>query len=173
MEGPGSTSYRDWDTEARDAQWFAHGRVPSQRVLTEVRPLSVEYAERLWQWVFHVKSKQGVIPLVAKNANGWLAKLYRKKESFYFGGTQAPSLSALLQRHFKWAADETVFFLTRCGTGYEARWSTFVRYCEWFLGWYDEGLLFHPTEREVAVFWENSAMYVGVRHTRQLRMLPL
>jgi Protein of unknown function (DUF2947) len=108
--------------------------------------------------------------LVGKNPKGWLAKLYRRTEPRYFGGP-APSLSVLLQRQFKWAADETVFFLTRSGTGYETRWTVFVKHCEWFLGWYDEGLLFHPSAREVAVFWENSAMYVGQRGERKLKML--
>ena len=170
MVGPNSTSYREWDKEHRDAIWFAHGRTPTQRLLTEVRPLSIEYAERLWRWVFQSKAKEDVIPLVAKNTKGWLSRLYGRSEPRYFGGTEAPSLSTLLQRHFKWATHETVFFLTRCGTGYETRWSVFVKHCEWFLGWYDEGLLFHPTAREVAVFWEDSAMYVGQRGERKLRM---
>jgi hypothetical protein len=170
MDGPDSASYREWDKKDRDVKWFAHGRTPSERLRTEVRPLSVEYAERLWRWVFQSKAKEDVIPLIAKNPKGWLAKLYRRSEPQYFGGTQAPPLSVLLHRHFKWAASETVFFLTRSGTGYQTRWAVFVKDCEWFLGWYDEGILFHPTAREVAIFWEDSAMYVGQRGERKLRL---
>jgi hypothetical protein len=170
MDGPDSTSYREWDKEGRDAKWFAHSRIPSERLLTEVRPLSTEYAERLWRWLFQSRSKQDVIPRVAKNPQGWLAKFFRESEPHYFGGTQAPSLSVLLQRHFKWSSNETVFFLTRSGTGYQVRWAVFVKHCEWFLGWYDEGVLFHPIAREVAIFWEISAMYVGQRRARKLKM---
>src|ERR1051325_1292709 len=136
MDGPDSSSYREWDKTGRDAKWFAHGRVPSERLLTAVHPLSVDYAEHLWRWVFSTQAKRDVIPLVAKDAKSWLARLYRKSEPRYFGGTQAPSLATLLERHFPWTADETVFFLTRCGTGYETRWEVFVKHCEWFLGWY-------------------------------------
>jgi hypothetical protein len=75
-----------------------------------------------------------------------------------------------LQHHFNWGTDEKVFFLTRSGTGYESHWADVIAHGEWFLGWYDEGLLFHPTLQKVAIFWEDSAMYVGLHGGRKLRM---
>ena len=168
MEGPTSSSYREWDKADRDGKWFWSGRNPNDRILNAVRPLAVDYAERLWRWIF--PTKEEVLPLIAKTKKGWLSKVF-ENEAIYFGGTQAPSLSSILQRHFKWNGNETVFFLTRCGTGYETRWADFIKYCEWFLGWYDEGLLFHPTAREVTVFWEECAMFVGRRSERKLKLL--
>jgi hypothetical protein len=168
MEGPNASSYREWDKEGRDCIWFSHGRNPDQRLLTEVRPLAVEYAERLWEWVF--PTKEDVLVLVAKDKTGWLQEVL-KSEPISFGGPQAPSLSIQLRRRFEWSDQGTVYFLTRYGTGYETSWSVFQKNCENFLGWYDEGLLFHPTAREVAVFWENSAMYLGRRSKRRLNLL--
>jgi hypothetical protein len=168
MEGPDSSTYRKWDKASLDCIWFAHGRNPDQRVLVEVRPLAVEYAERLWQWIF--PTKENVLPLVAKEKKGWLLEVFKSKP-IYFGGTQSPSLSTQLRRHFDWKERDTIYFLTRCGTGYETHWVVFLKYCECFLGWYDEGLLFHPSAREVAVFWENNAMYVGRRSKRRLNLL--
>jgi hypothetical protein len=52
METPDGSSYREWDPAGRDTKWFAYGRTPSQMVLADVRPLAVDYAERLWRWVF-------------------------------------------------------------------------------------------------------------------------
>jgi hypothetical protein len=166
MEGPDASSYREWDKERRDCIWFAQGRVPGQQVLAKVRPLAVEYAERLWRWVF--PTGEDVLPLVAKDKKGWLQEVFRN-EPIRFGG-EAPGLSIQLRRHFEWPEQDTVFFLTRFGTGYETSWSVFLSSCERFLGWYDEGLLFHPTAREVAVFWESNAMYVGRRSKRRLNL---
>jgi hypothetical protein len=170
MEAPNASSYREWEKEGRDSIWFSHGRNPDQRVLTEVRPLTVEFAERIWQWIFPTKAD--VLPKVAKEKRGWLQEVFRN-EPIFFGGTHSPPLEKALRRHFEWTEHDTVYFLTRCGTGYETHWAVFLKNCESFLGWYDEGLLFHPTAREVAVFWESSAMYIGRRSKRRLNLVGI
>lgn len=164
MEGPDTTSYREWD-EQTDNAWFRHGRRPGARVLAEVRPLTAEYASRLWRWVF--PTEKNVLPLVAKDKKNWLHEVMAS-EPISFGRPGDPSLQKHLRRLFPWADTDSVFFLVRNGTAYHTPWPVFVEHWQDFLGWYNEGLLFHPTAREVAVFWEVQAMFIGRRSKRHL-----
>lgn len=135
-------------------------------MLNEVRPLTVEYAERLWYWVFQNETQRGDILFVAMNCKGWLPKLMSRTNRRYESGT---ALSSLLNQEIPWAANETVYFLQKSGTGYQTHWNVFTKYCDSFLGGSNEdGLLFSGTSREVAVFWEG-AMQVGLRGERKLR----
>jgi len=167
MDGPEATSYRVWNEQIDNAS-FLYGERPAKAVLAEVRPLTAEYASRLWRWVF--PTNKDVLPLVAKdNKKGWLNDVF-DSEPIWYGFPGNPPLAAHFRRLFPWPDDDSVFFLVRHGIGYETPWQVHVAHWENFPGWYDEGLLFHPTAREVAVFWEVSAMFFGRRSNRRLSM---
>jgi hypothetical protein len=108
-----------------------------------------------------------VLPRVAKDSKGWLKDVFDSNPIWY-GGFGNPPLKESLLRLFPWSNDDRVFFLVRRGTGYESPWPVYVAHCESFLGWYDEGLLFHPTAREVAAFREVRAVFVGRHSERHL-----
>src|SRR5262249_49183794 len=78
---------------------FSPGQNPDRRILAEVRPLAVDYAERLWQWVF--PTDKDVLPLVAKDKKDWLQEVFGS-QPIWFGLSYAP-LSMQLRRHFSWA----------------------------------------------------------------------
>lgn len=165
MDGPAAASYRSWDEQVDNAS-FLYGRRPAKSVLAEVRPLTAEYAGRLWRWVF--PTSEDVLPLVAKeNTKGWLKAVWDSKPIGY-GGLGNPPLAEHFRRLFPWPDDDRVFFLKRYGIGYETPWRVLVAHWDSFPGWYDEGLLFHPIAREVAVFWEVNAMFFGRRSKRRL-----
>lgn len=166
MEGPQAGDYRDWDEQA-DRAWFRYQRPPAPAVLARVRPLTTEYGARLWGWVF--PTDKGVLPLVAKDDRGWLKEVFAGPPVWY-GGPDNPPLSESLRRLSPWPDADPVFFLVRRGVGYQAPWRVYVEHWQHFLGWYDEGLLLHPTAREVAAFWEVGAMFVGRRSKRRLVM---
>jgi hypothetical protein len=163
MELPGEADYREWD-EARDSAGYLFRRPPAA-ALSEVRPLEIDYARRLWQWVFPTRAD--VVPLVAKDSSGWLKDVLASPPVWY-GRPGDPPLVEQLRRLFPWAAESPVFFLVRCGTGYQTTWEQFLKQLRHFLGWTEEGVLIHPTAREVAAFWEVSAMFVGRRSNRRL-----
>jgi hypothetical protein len=163
MDGPDATSYRAWDEQVDNVS-FLYVRRPAKAILAEVRPLTAEYAGRLWRWVF--PSKKDVLPLVAKD-KGWLKDVF-DREPIWYGFPGYPLLAEHFRRLFPWPEDDRVFFLVRHGIGYETPWRVHVTHSDSFPGWYEEGLLFHPTAREVAVFWEISAMFFGRRSKRRL-----
>lgn len=173
MDGPDATSYRAWDEQVDNAS-FLYGRRPAKAILVEVRPLTREYAGRLWRWVF--PTNEDALPLVAKNnTKGWLKDVFDSEPIGYSwpGNLRLadnPSLAEHFRRLFPWPDDDRVFFLVRHGIGYETPWRVHVAHWECFPSWYEEGLLFHPTAREVAVFWEDSAMFFGRRSKRRLSM---
>ena len=165
MEWPDASSYRDWDDQA-DCAWFRWKHPPTKSLMAEVRPLKIEYASQLWRWIF--PTNEDILWLVAeKNKKSWLKKVF-ESEPVWFGRPMYPPLQEHLRRLFSWPDSETVFFLVRCGKCYQTPWRVYVEHPEDFLGCNDDGLLFHPTAREVAVFWEVSAMFVGRRSKRFL-----
>lgn len=164
MEGPKPTSYREWDQQLDNA-WFRWGRQPPHSVMAEVHPLTAEYAGQLWRWIF--PTDEDVLPLVAKDKKGWLTSVF-DSDPIRFDGFQTPPLEQRLPQLLPWRNEDDVFFLVRRGTGYHTLWRVYVKHWQTFLGWYSEGLLFHPTAREVLVFWEVNAMYMGRRRKRRL-----
>ena len=164
MEKPGATSYRVWDEQIDNAS-FLWNRRPANAVLSQVRPLAAECAGWLWRWVF--PTNKDVLPLVARDKKGWLKPIL-DSEPIWYGGPDNLSLSVHFRRLFPWPEGDSVFFLVRHGSGYETPWRVHVAHWESFPGWYEEGLLWHPTAREVAVFWEINAMFFGRRSKRCL-----
>lgn len=69
---------------------------------------------------------------------------------------------------FSWQDETRVFFLGRAGHGYETNWGVFKQFHDRFLeSTWDDGILFHPTEREVAIFFEGWVWF-GRRSKRRL-----
>lgn len=163
MDWPDELSYREWDREI-DGAWVRHGQAFPSPATNVVKPLSISYASQLWHWVFG--SDIEVLPLIAKEKTSWLKDVF-ESAPIWFGGKEPP-LQEQLRRNLIWCENDAVFFLTRRGTGYQASWKDFLRHCDRFPGWYNEGVLFHPMQREVAVFWEISALFVGRRSKRKL-----
>lgn len=167
IDRPQEISYRAWDERVDNAS-FLYGRRPAKSILAEVRPLTAAYAGRLWRWVF--PTSRDVLPLVAKdNEKGWLKEVL-DSDPLWYGWPGNSSLTEHFCRLFPWPEDDRVFFLVRHGIGYETPWRVHVAHSASFPGWYEEGLLLHPTEREVAVFWEVSAIFFGRRSKRRLSM---
>lgn len=164
MDWPSAASYREWDQQT-DSAWFRFGHQLPDSIRAQIRPLTAEYASRLWEWAF--PTDKDVLPLVAKDKSGWLKRVF-DSEPIWFGGSQPSTLVARFRQLLPWPDDDIVFFLVRRGAGYQTFWGLYLQHWERFLGWYDEGLLLHPTAREVLVFWEVSAVFVGRRNKRRL-----
>jgi len=171
MDGPTVQDYREWDERGLDGHWYAAGKRPPKEVLRRVRPLTTDYAIRLWQWVFQRKEEIDVLISVAhdkRRKRGWLKKIWTEPKHHH-GVLGREPLKALLRQLFPRPDDETIFYLVYSDTGYETPWRVYLDNCYEFWRWYEEGLVFHPTFLDVAVFWYQF-LSVGRRSNRRLEM---
>jgi len=156
MEEPSGPLYRDWSAQIESA------RPVPRDVAKEARPLSENYARQLWRWL--LCTKQDVIPLLEKTCWVWRV---RDSQPFSEPG-QSPRDNDPLPVRMPWADDERVFFLGRADQGYETTWRIFRTRWGVFLNWtFEDGILFHPLDREALVFFEGWG-WLGRRSARRL-----
>lgn len=154
--------YRPWDTNRNvgyDFGFFGGFGLPPlvKDVLTTIHPLSEQYAKELWHWLF--ASNREVIPLLEKTC--WVWKV-RDSSPVKWNEEEA-------KKYLQWADSDTVFFLGRAAQGYETLWNTFRLHTENFIvSTREDGVLFHPTNRDVAVFFEGLT-WIGRRSKRIMR----
>src|SRR5262249_53861158 len=135
------------------------------RVVDQIRPLAFEYARWLWQTVFaSVKH-----PFDPRKATGWMAKVFQSRErQEKIAGRSGRTLREVLLDEFKWAPDAKVFVLHAPEHGYQTTVAVFLEYSERFFRYFDNGVVCHPTDQNVVVFWDTTGPYFGKRRDRCL-----
>src|SRR5688500_10400439 len=115
MHAPKANDYREWDRDQLDSWWFTLRGGPDRETLAKVHPLSRDYAEQLWRWIF--PTQEHFLLLVSKEKKGWLRDVFAS-EPIHWGRPGDPPLETHLMRHFPWPPEEQVIFLVQLGVGY-------------------------------------------------------
>jgi hypothetical protein len=166
VEEPEGPLYREWETDPNKGldNGFKTAHFPAipRRDREAIHPLAEEYAVKLWHWV--TASKGHVVQLLEPTC--WAAKLRAGKHLTWE--------EVIARMALPWAEDDAVFLLGCAGYGYEAPWRLFQRYWDRFLlSVWEDGILFHPTNRDACVFVASHWCWVGRRSDRRLTRRPL
>jgi hypothetical protein len=135
------------------------------RVVEQIRPLAFEYARWVWDNVF-VTVKH---PFDPRKATGWMAKVFKSRErQEKLGTTTGRALKDVLLDEFKWAPDAKVIVLHAPEHGYLTTVDVFLEHSERFFRYFDNGVVCHPTDQNVVVYWDTTGPYFGTRRDRCL-----
>jgi len=82
--------------------------------------------------------------------------------------TTGQTLKGAVVDRFKWALAEDVFILHAENHGYLTPLAVFVEHHERFFTYFDTGVVCHPTDQNVVVFWDMTGPWYGKRRDRRL-----
>jgi hypothetical protein len=73
------------------------------------------------------------------------------------------SLKEVMVDQLGWLLDTEVFVLYAPEHGYQTNLAVFLEYHERFFTYFDTGVVCHPTDQNVVVFWDGTGPYYGKR----------
>lgn len=160
-----SVIFRDWG-DARDQHLVGDWYEPlPERIVHQIHPLAFDYARRIWDKVF-VTVKHAFDP---RKATGWMARVFKTRErQEKLAARSGRTLEGVLLHEFEWMQDSDLFVLHAPEHGYPTNVTVFLGYHQRFFGYFDTGVVCHPTDRNVVVYWDTAGPYFGKRRDRRL-----
>jgi hypothetical protein len=158
--------YRDWG-DPRDQHLVGDWYKPlPRRIVNNIHPLAFQYSRWIWEKVFSgVKNN----PFDPRKATGWMEKLFKSRErQDHRASKSGKALKDTLIDQFGWKIEDQILMLYAPEHGYQTYLSTFLEYQTRFLIYFDTGILCHPSDQNVVVFWECNGPYFGCRRDRCL-----
>jgi hypothetical protein len=136
-----------------------------QRAVNHIHPLALEYCNWVWENVFATVKH----PFYPRKATGWMERVFKSRERQEKPRRSGKTLKQTLIEEFSWCSDNDVFLLYATTHGYMTDLGTFLEFQERFVTYFETGILCHPKDVNVVVFWEGNGPYFGRRRDRKLK----
>ncbi len=157
--------YRNWG-ETLDQHLVGDWYTPlPTRVIAQIRPLARDYTKWAWDNVFATVKN----PFDPRRATGWMAKVFASRDKQAKAGVKTGrTLKDVLKGEFVWDENSPLFVLHSPEHGYETTVALFLQYAERFFTYFDSGVVVHPTDQNVLVYWDTTGPWFGKRRDRRL-----
>ncbi len=155
-------SYIDLDTYSK--RWiFKHKDLPvTGEDLAAIKPMTAERSRQLWQSQISTHSSDHSFFQKddwAGNSKSWLET--GNWQSAW--DSQSNDLPELIQQHFDWEANTTVYICYDSENVIETRWAVFCRAWKNFLFLDDGTLLIGRKRKQVVQFFDTGELRIGLR----------